>query len=121
MGTRHAIPVFEAIDMTVSDVYTLKTSTNYGIFLQMSWTGLAGESSFKVQGSINGVDFSDYPLNDCGVCIYEKEIMGAADNVGFVINNWFPDHFRVVFTSNTATSGELNALVTIIDNQDVST
>lgn len=120
MSTRHAVPVFTALDMTSSDTYVLKTSTNYGIFLQMSWSGLTGESSFKIQGSIDGVVYSDYPLNDCGVCVYEKEIMGATDNVGFMINNWYPDYFKVVFTSNTASAGTLEGLITIIDNQDVS-
>ena len=51
MGTRHAIPVFEGHDMTSDTNYTLKTTTNYGVALQLAWSGLSGESSFKKRGS----------------------------------------------------------------------
>jgi hypothetical protein len=120
MATRHAIPVFTAQDMTISDNFTFKTTTNYGLFLQLSWTGLSGEARFKVQGSNDGSNWSDYPLVDCGVCVYEREILGATDNVGVMIQNWFPDYLRVVYTSNTATAGTINGLLTLIDNQDVN-
>jgi len=119
MSTRRKIPVFENIDMVNNNVYTFRTSTNYGLFLQLSWTGLIGDGKFKIQGSVDGVIYSDYPLNDCGVCVYEKEIIGATDNVGFMITNWYADYFRVVYTNNTATGGNLLGYLTIINNQDV--
>jgi hypothetical protein len=114
------MPVFYGQDMTVSDDYTLNTTTNYGFFLQFSWTGLSGEGKFKLQGSLDGVNFSDYPLNDCGVCVYEIALVGAADNLGIMINNWYSDYLRVSFSSNTATAGTLDAKLTIIDKQDVN-
>lgn len=120
MSTRHGIPVFTAQDMSASDTFTFQTTTNYGFFLQLGWTGLVGEAKFKVQGSIDGILWSDYPLNDCGVCVYEIAILGTADNIGVMINNWYSDHLRVVYDSNTATGGTIEGKLTIIDKQDVN-
>ena len=90
------------------------------MFLQLVWSGLTGESSFKVQGSINGTDWSDYCLNNCGVAVIDQEIMGASDTIGVMIDKWYPDYIRVVFTANTASAGTIDGKITIIDNQDVN-
>ena len=120
MSTRRAIPVFTSQDMTVSENFTFQTSTRYSIFLQLSWSGLVGEGKFRVQGSIDGINWSDYPLVDCDSCVYEREIIGASDSYGLLINNWMPDNIRVAYSSNTATAGTLTGLMTIVDNQDVN-
>lgn len=120
MGTRHSIPVFEGHDMTSDTNYTLKTTTNYGIALQLAWSGLSGESSFKIQGSLDGIEWMDYCLNNCGVAVVTQEIMGSDDTIGVMLDKWYYDWFRVVFTSNTATGGTIDGKLTIIDNQDVS-
>ena len=120
MGTRSGIPVFVNQDMTISDSFVYPTTTRYSIFIQIYWIGLSGVGKFKIQGSIKGSTWSDYPLQDCDSCVYEREMIGAEDNYSVLIDNWMPDKIRIVYTSNTATAGTLNAEMTLIDNQDSS-
>lgn len=120
MATRRAIPVFVNHDMTLDSSFVFQTTTRYSVFIQISWTGLSGVGKFRVQGSISGSTWSDYPLVDCDSCVYEREMIGAEDTYGVLIDNWMPDKIRVVYSSNTATAGTVNAEMTIIDNQDVS-
>lgn len=120
MATRRAIPVFVDQDMTIDNNFVFQTTTRYSVFIQLSWTGLVGVGKFRVQGSISGSAWSDYPLVDCDSCVYEREMIGGADTYGVLIDNWMPDKIRIVYVANTATDGTLNAEMTIIDNQDVS-
>lgn len=118
MSTRSAYPLLSSQDMTASENVDLPLTANYGFFIQWNWSGLTGSAKIKFQASIDGTNWTDYPINDGGSVVYELTITGAADNGAFTVNNWYADNLRVVYDADTASAGTINASITFIDNQD---
>jgi len=120
MAKKSPIVVFRNHDMTSDEDFTYPTTVNYGMAFQLSWNNLSGKGKFKVQGSLDNIVWSDYCLVDCGDLGTEFELEGVSENKGIEIKSWYFDYIRIKYDSNTATSGNLEGKLTLIDNQKLN-
>lgn len=119
MGNRTGLPILTAQSMAVSTSYEYSLSNNYGAFIAIDWSGQVGTGKIKIQASIDGIVWCDYPFNNVGTVVTEISLTGATGTKGIEINEFFPDKIKIVYTADTATAGTVNAKMTIIDKQEV--
>lgn len=118
----NGLKILTDIDLTVGGNWTTNSSTNYGFYLQVFWDGVAGDGKYFLEASNNGTHWEKYPTFKPieSVWTLEREISGATGSSSIHIFEWFPDYLRVTIEPNTATSGNVSALFTMINKQDVN-
>lgn len=120
MAGRNGFKVWDAIDMTASDEWIHRTSTNYGFYIQASWAGLIGSGTWKVEGSNDGQNWETFPqfLPIAQQVVLERNISGTTGVSSFEKSEWFPDWMRIVYDAGTTTAGNLTLTITLINKQN---
>lgn len=120
MANTRKIKIFDASSMEDDLVYQSElttTHTNFGFYIQINWLSQIGVGKIKVQSSIDGLSWADYPLSESGYLVYEILLSGSSGTIGIEVTDFFADNFRIIFLKDTDTvspSGTINGLLTLI-------
>lgn len=121
MGTRNGYKVIDNVDMTAPNEWQMRTSTNYGFYIQSFWTGLAGSAKWELQASNDGVNWETWPqyLPIAKEVVLERVITGTSGKSSFEKGEWFPDWMKIVYVPDTASAGNISFTITMINKQDM--